>query len=155
MSCRSLLRFLLLLAFILIASVPELHAGNATSDLQSDITLRELSHKRARLELRKIEVQLAREEKELEKLRKKPTPDPPKQPVHVAARPVKRPAPRPVVVSVQGSGGGELSATLKMRRGLLTVHKGDRVRGGVVESIRTDRVTMRFNGKSVPLMFQE
>lgn len=161
MSCRSLLQFLVLLGFFLVGFSPAVHAAetdkaevdNSTTDLQSSITLQELSRKRAQLELCKIEVQLAREEKELKELRKKPEQERPKPPVRT--QPVKRPAPRPVVISVQGTDGQALSATLKTRQGLLTVQKGDRVMGGVVENIRPDRVVMRFNGKSAPLIFQE
>ena len=154
MPCRSLLSVLVLLAFVVPGVAGDIHAGPSDAP-QTNITQGDLSDKRGQLELMKIEVLLEREKQELEKLRKKPAPVS-VRPVQVAPRPAK-PEPRPVVISIQSAegAGGALTATLMSRKGMLTVKKGDRVLGGVVESIQTNRVVMRFHGKSEPLLFQE
>jgi len=114
-----------------------------------------LSNLRTTLEIRTLEVSLAKQDKMLRELTM-PTILPGslvKQNKQGNSKPKSR-EPRPKVVAVQGI-GGKLSAVLLDKNGTLKVQEGDKIGSGIVTSITPDRVMVKYGKTEIPLSFKE
>jgi len=135
-------------------------AENSTSEgKKNDLTekimtpLRYFTSLRSELEMKKLEVAIAEQNKKLIELH---TPNPAVVKA-IQQKPAGKRHYRPVwpkIVSIQGV-DGRLSATLSSSDGVQTVKAGSNAGPGKVVSITPTNVLIRFNGKNVPLKFKE
>ncbi|WP_319779096.1 hypothetical protein [Maridesulfovibrio sp.] len=117
------------------------------------VSIGDVNYMRSLIEYRKLQVKLAKEEKELLELS---IPDPAlTTPKKQKETPKKRKGPAwPKVVSIQGV-DGRLSATLSSFAGIETVKVGSNAGPGKVVSITPNKVLVRANGKNIALKFKE
>ncbi|WP_415713359.1 hypothetical protein [Maridesulfovibrio sp.] len=117
------------------------------------VSIGDVNYMRSLIEYRKLQVKLAKEEKELLELS---IPDPalptPKKQKETLKK-KKGPA-WPKVVSIQGV-DGRLSATLSSSAGIETVRVGSNAGPGKVISITPNKVLVRSGGKNIALKFKE
>lgn len=121
----------------------------------SFVSLEGLSALHSQLDVLNMQVKIAEKQKKLRELTKPiipvlpPASAKPKAAVKKKSRPVW-----PKVISIQGV-DGRLSATLVSRDGVQTVTEGATVGAGRVNSITSQSVVVRHNGKKIPLKFME
>ncbi|WP_320005650.1 hypothetical protein [Maridesulfovibrio sp.] len=116
------------------------------------VTISDVNYIRNLIEYKKLEVALAKQNKELIELT---TPVLPAVMPKTKASSKRRCNPAwPKVVSIQGV-DGRLSATLSSSAGLETVHVGDKAGPGKIVSITPRKVLARANGRNIALKFKE
>ncbi|TIH11256.1 hypothetical protein D0S45_20215 [Marinifilum sp. JC120] len=117
------------------------------------ISISDVNYMRSLIEYRKLQVKLAKEEKDLLELTV-PDPVPTKSPNSKSTAKKKSRSAWPKVVSIQGV-DGRLSATLSSSAGIETVRVGNNAGPGKVVSITPNKVLVRSGGKNVALKFKE
>jgi len=116
------------------------------------VTISDVNYMRNLIEYKKLQVALAKQNKELIELT---TPVLPAVMPKTKASSKRRCNPAwPKVVSIQGV-DGRLSATLSSSAGLETVQVGDKAGPGKIVSITPRKVLARANGKNIALKFKE
>lgn len=117
------------------------------------VSISDMNNMRSLIEYRKLQVKLAKEEKELLELTV-PIPAPAKtSSIKTTSKKKSRPT-WPKVVSIQGV-DGRLSATLSSPAGIETVRVGNNAGPGKVVSITPKKVLVRANGRNIALKFKE
>lgn len=125
---------------------------NKASITKPAVSISDFNYLRSLIEIRKLEVALAKENKKLRELTT-PTPEVSKSLIKkTASKKTRRIWPK--VVSIQGV-DGRLSATLSSPSGIETVKVGNNAGPGKVVSITPKKVLVRFNGKNIALKFKE
>ncbi|TIH11254.1 hypothetical protein D0S45_20225 [Marinifilum sp. JC120] len=117
------------------------------------ISISDVNYMRSLIEYRKLQVKLAKEEKDLLELTV-PVPVPSKASSSKSAAKKKHCPTWPKVVSIQGV-DGRLSATLSSPAGIETVRVGNNAGPGKVVSITPNKVLVRSGGKNIALKFKE
>ena len=116
------------------------------------VTISDVNYMRNLIEYKKLQVALAKQNKELIELT---TPVLPAVMPKTKASSKRRCNPAwPKVVSIQGV-DGRLSATLSSSAGLETVQVGDKAGPGKIVSITPRKVLARANGRNIALKFKE
>ncbi len=133
-------------------TVAQQPANIATTIAAPAVTISDVNYMRNLIEYKKLQVALAKQNKELIELT---TPVLPAVMPKTKASSKRKCRPTwPKVVSIQGV-DGRLSATLSSSAGLETVQVGDKAGPGKIVSITPRKVLARANGKNVALKFKE
>ncbi|WP_419783927.1 hypothetical protein [Maridesulfovibrio sp.] len=133
-------------------TVAQQPANIATTIAAPAVTISDVNYIRNLIEYKKLQVALAKQNKELIELT---TPVLPAVMPKTKASSKRRCNPAwPKVVSIQGV-DGRLSATLSSSAGLETVQVGDKAGPGKIVSITPRKVLARANGKNIALKFKE